>query len=93
MKRAGISKSVVLSIATKPTQTENINNWSAEIQDEEIIAFGSIHPDYENWKAELFRIKNMGLKGIKFHPDYQKFFVDDKKMFPIYETAFGLGLI
>jgi len=38
MKRAGISKSVVLSIATKPTQTENINNWSAEIQDEEIIA-------------------------------------------------------
>jgi len=35
----------------------------------------------------------MGLKGIKFHPDYQKFFVDDKKMFPIYETAFGLGLI
>ncbi|HOM01875.1 MAG TPA: TatD family hydrolase [Acetivibrio sp.] len=93
MKKAGISKSVVLSIATKATQTENINDWSAEIQDEEIIAFGSIHPDYENWKTELFRIKGMGIKGIKFHPDYQKFFVDDKKMFPIYETAFGLGLI
>jgi len=34
----------------------------------------------------------MGLKGIKFHPDYQKFFVDDKKMFPIYETAFDWDL-
>ncbi|WP_265445295.1 amidohydrolase family protein [Acetivibrio straminisolvens] len=93
MKRAGVAKSVVLSIATKATQTENINNWSAEIQDEEIIAFGSIHPEYENWKTELFRIKDMGIKGIKFHPDYQNFFVDDKKMFPIYETAFELGLI
>ncbi|HOQ38143.1 MAG TPA: amidohydrolase family protein [Acetivibrio sp.] len=93
MRRAGVSKSVVLSIATKPSQTETINNWSAEIQDDEVIAFGSIHPDNENWKSELFRIKNLGLKGIKFHPDYQNFYVDDRKMFPIYETAFGLGLI
>lgn len=93
MKKAGVSKSVILSIATKVTQTESINNWSAEIQDNDVIAFGSIHPDYESWKSELFRIKDLGIKGIKFHPDYQKFFVDEKKMFPIYETAFGLGLI
>ena len=93
MRRAGVSKSVVLSIATKPSQTESINNWSAEIQNDEIIAFGSIHPDNENWKSELFRIKDLGLKGIKFHPDYQNFYVDDRKMFPIYEAAFGLGLI
>jgi len=55
MRRAGVSKSVVLSIATKPSQTETINNWSAEIQDDEVIAFGSIHPDNENWKRELLR--------------------------------------
>jgi len=93
MRRAGVSKSVVLSIATKPTQTESINNWSAEIQDDEVIAFGSIHPDNENWKSELFRIKDLGLKGIKLHPEYQDFYVDDRKMFPIYETALELGLI
>lgn len=93
MKRAGILKSVVLSIATKPSQTERINTWSAQIEDNDIIAFGSIHPDNNDWKSELLRIKDLGLKGIKFHPDYQKFFVDDKKMFPVYETAFGLDLI
>lgn len=93
MRRAGISRSVVLSIATKPSQTERINTWSSQIQDDDIIAFGSIHPDNEDWKSQLFRIKDLGLKGIKLHPDYQKFFVDDEKMFPVYEMAFELGLI
>jgi len=93
MKKANISKSVVLSIATKPTQTEKINSWAAEIQDDSIIAFGSIHPDYEGWEDELRRIKELGLKGIKLHPDYQGFFVDEERMFPIYELASRLGLI
>lgn len=93
MKRAGISHSVVLSIATKPSQTQRINNWSAEIQGEGIFSFGSIHPEYPDWRQELDRIKKLGLKGIKLHPDYQNFFVDDPHIMPIYEYAFSLGLI
>lgn len=93
MKRAGISKSVVLSIATKPSQVEKINLWAKSILEEDIIPFGSIHPLYEDYKNELRRIKEYGLKGIKFHPDYQGFFVDDENMFPIYEAAFELGLV
>jgi uncharacterized protein len=93
MKIAGIDYCVVLSIATKPEQTQKVNTWSAEIQDGEILAFGSIHPEYKNWKDELFRIKELGLKGIKFHPDYQLFYVDEDRMFQIYDTAFELGLI
>ncbi|HPU42325.1 MAG TPA: TatD family hydrolase [Acetivibrio clariflavus] len=93
MKKAGVDKSVVLSIATKPSQTEKINNWTALIQDDSIIGFGSIHPENENWKEELLRLKENGIKGIKLHPDYQKFFVDDKKMYPIYEEAIEQGLI
>jgi predicted TIM-barrel fold metal-dependent hydrolase len=93
MKKSGIDHSVVLSIATNPSQTEKINNWSAEIQDNDISAFGSIHPEYTEWKRELRRIKQLGLKGIKLHPDYQKFYVDDRKMYPMYELALELGLI
>ena len=37
----------------KPSQTETINNWAAEIQKDSIIAFGSIHPKYKNWENEL----------------------------------------
>lgn len=93
MKKAGVSSSVVLGIATKPMQTVTINDWSREINDGQIIAFGSVHPEYEDWKKELERIKEIGLKGIKLHPDYQEFFVDEQRMFPIYEKAFELGLI
>ncbi len=93
MKKANVDKSVVLSIATKPSQTEKINTWTALIQDDGIIAFGSVHPENENWKDELLKLRQNGVKGIKFHPDYQKFFVDDKKIYPIYELAVELGLV
>jgi len=93
MNSNNITYSVVLNIATKPSQTETINNWAAEIQKDNIIAFGSIHPEYKSWKNELKRIKELGLKGIKFHPEYQNFYVDDEAIYPIYEKAFELGLI
>ena len=35
----------------------------------------------------------MGIKGIKLHPEYQQFFVDDEKMKPIYKKISQLGLI
>jgi uncharacterized protein len=93
MKKSGVDKSVLLSIATKPSQTQKINSWSAQIQSDEIVAFGSIHPDFSDWKQELKRIKALGLKGIKFHPEYQDFYVDDERMYPIYELALSLNLI
>ena len=93
MHTCGINYSVLLNIATKPAQTEKINSWAALVQKGNIIAFGSIHPEYENWENELKRIKELGLKGIKFHPEYQDFYADDNAMYPIYEKAFELGLI
>lgn len=93
MNASGITCSILLNIATKPSQTEKINNWAAQIQKDNIVAFGSIHPLYGNWKNELKRIKELGIKGIKFHPEYQDFYVDDKALFPIYEFAFELGLV
>lgn len=93
MKKAGVDCSVIQSIATKPSQTEKLNDWSAGIQDNGIIAFGSIHPEFEGWRDELKRIKDLGIKGLKFHPDYQLFYVDEERVFPLYERAFELGLI
>ncbi|HOV26254.1 MAG TPA: amidohydrolase family protein [Pseudobacteroides sp.] len=93
MKDSGVDYSVLLPIATKPSQTEVINNWAASVCGDGIIAFGSIHPDNAEWKDELKRVKDLGLKGIKLHPDYQLFYIDDKKMYPIYEYLFSLDLV
>ena len=58
-----------------------------------LTAFGSVHPESPDALDELERIKAAGLKGIKLHPDYQHFFVEEKRLFPIYEKAAELGLI
>lgn len=87
-----ISKAVLLPIATKPSQQTTINNWAASVKDDFFCPFGTIHPLAENWSEELERIKELGLYGVKLHPDYQNFFADDEFMFPIYKKCSELDL-
>ena len=92
MKQWGVDGFVLMSIATKPSQHEVCNNWAASQRTDSVFPFGSVHPDGEDVFAELERIKALGLYGIKFHPDYQEFFVDEERMFPIYRKCGELGL-
>lgn len=93
MKKCGVDHSVLLTIATKPTQQTRINDWAARQSSADITAFGSIHPDAPDAPDELERIREMGIKGVKLHPEYQRFEVDDPRMFPIYRKIASLGLI
>ncbi|MCX7705212.1 MAG: amidohydrolase family protein [bacterium] len=93
MDEAGITVSVVLSIATKPSQFESIFRWSRSIFSERIIPFPSVHPDDERVVQHIFEIKNEGFKGLKLHPYFQNFYVDEERMFPIYEAIEKTGLI
>ena len=83
---------VALHIATNPHQQASVNSFALETQTESLLCFGSVHPDAPDALTELRRIREKGLRGIKFHPDYQDFYVNDKKMFPIYEEITSLGL-
>ena len=93
MDRAGISHAVVLPIATKPSQTGTINKWAKENCDDRLTIFGTFHPESENPIQDIDNIAALGLKGVKLHPDYQGFFVDEKKMLPLYDRIFSNGLI
>ena len=74
MAKDGVDISVVHSIATNPRQQTNVNSFAIEInKDPAIVAFGSIHPDAPDALEELERIHGAGLKGVKFHPEYQQF--------------------
>ena len=89
-----VDASVVLNIATNPTQQTKVNDFAAAINNEkDIFAFGSVYPGSEDAFAELERIKEMGLRGVKLHPDYQGFAVDDPKWKPLYRRISELGLI
>ena len=94
MNEAGVDKSVVLGIATNAHQQASVNDYLISIKDDEsVIPFGSVYPDAPDALLELERIKAAGLKGIKLHPEYQQFYVDDEKMKPIYKKISELGLI
>ncbi|MDR0992152.1 MAG: amidohydrolase family protein [Ruminococcus sp.] len=92
-KNSIIDKAVLMPIATKPSQHEIINNWAAAQNNSEVFyCFGSVHPKGFDALKELERIKALGLYGIKLHPDYQEFFVDDESVFPVYKKCAELGL-
>lgn len=93
MLSAGVDISVLQPIATKPDQTISINKWAYELNVEGLVSFGTVHPDFPNWKESLKWLKKMGFKGIKFHPEYQNFFADDPKVFSLYDEIFSLGMI
>ena len=93
MESAGIDRSVVCPVATKPEQVRGINDWVLGIRDERIIPFGSLFPGMADVADEVRRLKDEGVRGIKLHPDYQKFFVDDEIAFPIYEACEKHGLM
>ena len=60
MRSAGIDRSVLLPIATKPTQVTSVNRFAAECSGTNgIVSFGSVHPDCENWRKILRGIRSM----------------------------------
>jgi len=92
----GIDISVVMPIATKPSHTKSINEWAAEQNEKHkknLVCFGSIFPHTDDYKAEIDHVADLELKGLKFHPEYQNFVVDDDKMLKIYDYALGKNLI
>lgn len=90
-KRAGLDRVVVLNAATAPAQVVPANNWAIRIHREypEVVAFGTLHPDYPDFERELERLWRSGIKGIKFHPDFQGFRLDDHRLWPIFEALSG----
>jgi len=93
MDREGVEKSVICSIATSPSQFETILSWSKQIRSDRLIPFPSFHPSDPKALEHIARIKTEGFKGIKMHPYYQQFFLDDERMYPAYEKISELGLI
>jgi predicted TIM-barrel fold metal-dependent hydrolase len=87
MDRAGISASVVANIATKPTQTHPILEFSRQIAGKRIIPLISFHPENTLQAVEevFAQAAAAGIRGVKLHPMYQGFTIDDQRMFPFYQ--------
>ncbi|MDR1663588.1 MAG: amidohydrolase family protein [Clostridiales bacterium] len=90
-KKAGIHKFLVHSVATSPAQVQSINNFIANtvLAHAEFIGFATAHQDLENMERELERAFALGLRGVKLHPDFQRFRIDDPKLDRLYAFLEG----
>ena len=93
MDRAGIDISIVCAIATRPEQFRPVLNWCQEIRSDRIVPFPSFHPESPHALDQIEEIYSLGFKGVKMHPFYQDFYLDEQRLFPFFEKLSTLGLI
>ena len=88
---AGICRFVLMPVANRAEQVSSINNFISRqvAENPAFLGFGAIHADFGEIDGEVERILEMGLKGIKIHPDFQKFPIDDPRLYPMYESIQG----
>lgn len=92
---AGIDRFIVQSVATTPKQVKSINEFiAAEVNEHRdiLIGLGTLHPDSEDIAGDVKHLIELGLKGVKLHPDIQAFKIDDYRCLKIYELCEEYGL-
>lgn len=78
-RKAGITHHLLCSAATSPAQIHSINSFIASCvatDPEHLFGFGTLHPDSEDVGKDVEEILSLGLRGVKLHPDVQKFALD-----------------
>ena len=92
-RRAGITGFVVHSVATTPHQVRSINEFiKKEVEAHpEFIGFITLHQDLTEDEIinEVDLAVANGMHGIKLHPDFQKFNIDDEVAEKFYRAAEG----
>lgn len=84
----GVDCAVVHSVATTPSQVRSINRFIAqEVKNSNgfFTGLGTLNPDGDDIKGDIEYILQLGLKGVKLHPDIQHFKADESKAVKIYE--------
>lgn len=91
----GIDRFIVESVATTPKQVASINRFIAEETEKAngmFIGVGTLHPESEDIAGDIDHLISLGLKGVKLHPDIQRFKIDDYRCLKIYEICEKKGL-
>ena len=91
-QEAGIEHACIHSVALTPHYVESINRFIADTvkqHPDRLTGFGAIHPDCEDIPGLIREIRGMGLKGLKIHPDMQKFALDSPAAMEMFAAVEG----
>lgn len=88
---AGMDMACLLCCAALPVAVRPINRYAVSVlkTQPKILPFGTLHPGLASWEQELDILHRCGAGGIKMHPDYQGFRLDDRALWPLFEAMSG----
>ena len=86
--KIGVERYLICSVATSVKQVEPITRFIAGecAAHPQFLGLGAYHVEVQDHEALLDQVEELGLKGLKIHPDFQRFDLDDPRMIPVYKS-------
>ena len=87
--KVGVTHYLIHSVATTPKQVRSINEFISDVVNSNpdlFTGFGTLHPDSDDIEGDFNHLISLGLKGVKLHPDFQQFALDEKRAFKLAEV-------
>ncbi len=89
----GIRKCLALAISVDADHVRRINDFLIEnvaAHSDRLWGFATLHPDMENPGGEVERILKAGMKGVKLHPDMQRFSLSESRTDKLFAACAGV---
>ncbi|WP_407421081.1 amidohydrolase family protein [Methanobrevibacter sp.] len=87
--KVGVTHYLIHSVATTPKQVRSINEFISDVvksNPDLFTGFGTLHPDSDNIEGDFDHLISLGLKGVKLHPDFQQFALNEERAFKLAEV-------
>lgn len=94
----GVKGYLLFSVATNARQVPKVNSSIAALAEYSrsrgftTIGFAGMHQDFDDFEGEINRAAELGLRGVKIHPDIQGVDIDDRRLLPLYEILESRGM-
>lgn len=93
MAQSGMRGCALAHMASRPDTMRHVNDFAVSTMGAGRFVFGSVHPAAEDAVAELHRLYDRGIRGVKFHTGHQLFDFDDPAFLPVYREIGRLGMV
>src|SRR5690606_34383731 len=87
MDSCGIDRAVVMGVADHARHVHRTNEFIGSLKSDRLIPFGTVHPEL-SVEENLDSLRRHGVTGVKLHPLFQGFALDDPRIWALLE-AFG----
>ena len=87
-QEAGVDRSVCLAVANSAAAVAKANAFIGSLDRSRFIPFGTVHPDLPP-DDNLAALRSAGVSGVKIHPVFQGFALDDPRLLPLLEALAG----